>query len=80
MRRYRTEVVIPADREIVLQLPQDLPEGRAILVIQVEEAPSSLDPSVQGDDELGELLSRDRHDIEWWDEFDDEPVLGTSLS
>lgn len=59
-RRYRTEIVIPADRFVSLQLPDDLPEGRAIVTVWVEdpEAPGDPDP--------------DRQDIEWWDEFDDE--------
>ena len=37
MRRYRTEIVIPPDRYLGLQLPSNLPLGRAIVSITVEE-------------------------------------------
>ena len=61
MRRYRTEILIPPDRTIILHLPAHLPEGRAMVIVQVEgddrDAPHEADP--------------DRQDIEWWDEFDD---------
>lgn len=61
MQRYRTEILIPPDRTLVLQLPDSLPEGRAtLLIVQADEAPNAdhhePDP--------------DRQDIEWWDEFD----------
>jgi hypothetical protein len=68
-------VVIPADRAIVLHLPPDLPEGRATIVVQVEDD-SDTDPLGHGDDELGEVLGLNRHDIEWWEEFEDEPAWG----
>jgi hypothetical protein len=76
VRRYRTEVVIPADRSIVLHLPQDLPEGRATIVVQVEDDSDGTDSLGLGEDELGDVLGLNRHDIEWWEEFEDEPAWG----
>ncbi len=68
MRRYQTEVVIPPDRYVALQLPPHMPEGRAIVVVQVEE-PEPVETSSWPDGDL------DRQDIEWWDEFEDpEPA------
>ena len=63
MRRYRTEVQVPADGTLWLQLPAYLPPGRAIVTVEVletdhDDAPGDADP--------------DRQDIEWWEEFDDE--------
>ena len=64
MRRYRTEIHIPPDRTIVLHLPPDLPEGRAIITVQVEEPEAA--------DALGAESDPDRQDIEWWEEFEDD--------
>ncbi len=63
VRRYRTEIVIPADRTVVLQLPAQLPEGLATVIIQVEsdEPVDSILP-----DDATDL---DHEDIEWWEEF-----------
>ena len=63
MQRYQTEVLIPADRFVGLQLPMHLPEGRAIVTISVVEADPPL--RAEPDDDP------DRLDIEWWDEFGD---------
>lgn len=63
MRRYRTEIFIPTDRTIVLHLPPELPEGRAILTVQMEE----LEASEAG----GAEADPDRQDIEWWEEFEE---------
>jgi len=63
VRRYQTEVLIPADRYVGLQLPSHLPEGRAIVTILIEE------PSAHEEGALETDLDRD--DIEWWDEFGD---------
>ena len=64
MRRYRTQILIPPDRTVVMQLPAHIPEGWAIVTIQLPEAEASdhadSDP--------------DRQDIEWWDEFDEVPT------
>lgn len=62
MRRYRTQILIPSDRMVVLQLPQAVPEGWATITVQVQES------------EPGEHHESDpdHTDIEWWDEFDDE--------
>jgi hypothetical protein len=63
--RYRTEIVIPSDRYVCVQLPAYLPEGRAIVTIVSDE--SELDePQSPADHEL------DRVDIEWWDEPEEE--------
>lgn len=61
---YRTEVVIPPDRYVCLQLPPLIPEGRAIVTVLVQAPESGDDPDP--DPEL------DRQDIEWWDEFEDD--------
>jgi hypothetical protein len=77
VRRYRTEVVIPPDRALVLHLPEDLPEGRAIVMIQVEEE-VDLDTDLDGDGhDLEDVLDVHAHDMEWWEEFEDEPVRGS---
>jgi hypothetical protein len=65
VRRYRTEIVIPPDRYIGLQLPAHLPEGRAILTVVVQE-PEPGDAAAPEADVEGQ-------DIEWWEEFDEEP-------
>ncbi|HEV3121165.1 MAG TPA: hypothetical protein VGY53_04655 [Isosphaeraceae bacterium] len=71
MRRYRTEIVVPPDRYIGLQLPPSLPEGRAIVTVTIEEErPLDLP-------DLPELDAEDE-DIEWWDEFAD-PALDESV-
>lgn len=63
---YRTEIVIPRDRYVCLQLPDHLPEGRAR--VTVEFVPST--PAPRDDDEGPADLELDRQDIEWWEEFD----------
>lgn len=60
MRRYRTEIVIPADRVVGLHLPSHLPTGRAIVTVLIVEPESGDFPSA---------LDHDRQDIEWWEEF-----------
>lgn len=73
MRRYRTEIVIPEDRLLTLHLPEDLPQGRAIVTIELSQVEDPDDPSsLDGFDP--------RHDIEWWEEFgdDDEAELEES--
>lgn len=69
MLRYRTEIVIPADRYVCLRLPDHLPEGRAFVTVDFAdlEAPTTA--------VLGETQpfheDADREDIEWWEEFDE---------
>ena len=64
MRRYQTEVIVPPDRYVAIQLPPHLPEGRAIVIVQLEEPdPAGMGPGAEGD--------LDRQDIEWWEEFED---------
>jgi len=63
--RYRTEIHVPPDRYVCVQLPSYLPEGRAVLTVIIHETgPESHGPSGESDP--------DRQDIEWWDEFDGE--------
>jgi hypothetical protein len=64
--RYRTQVEIPADRSLCLILPEDFPEGPAIVTVYVLNKRDS-----EGFDEPA--LDPDREDIEWWEEFEDEP-------
>jgi hypothetical protein len=61
--RYRTEILIPPDRYVCVQLPSYLPEGRAVITVTVNDReteerglPNESDP--------------DRQDIEWWNEFE----------
>jgi hypothetical protein len=64
--RYRTEIVVPSDRYVCLQLPDHLPEGRAVVTVHfLEPGPTSGDEPYEGHD--------DRLDIEWWEEFDVTP-------
>jgi hypothetical protein len=62
---YRTEILIPPDRYVCVQLPPYLPEGRAVVTITVHE------PEVEDGSPAAET-DPDRQDIEWWNEFDEE--------
>jgi hypothetical protein len=62
VRRYRTQILIPPDRTVVLHLPPAVPEGWAIVTVQVQEA----DPKDHQE------VDPDHQDIEWWDEFEDD--------
>lgn len=68
MRRYRTEILIPADRHIHIQLPDQWPEGLARLIIEVVD-PEPAQSTQSADREFNSL---DSHDMEWWEEFDEE--------
>ena len=61
MRRYRTEIVIPASRLVTLLLPEGLPTGRATVLVVLEE---SADDEVEPEHDF-------RDDYEWWEEFGD---------
>ncbi len=65
MRRYRTEITVPADRCVILHLPMDVPVGRASLTIEVAAA----EPRTS-DQDWPRL--EDHSDMEWWDEFSDD--------
>ncbi|SIO67331.1 hypothetical protein SAMN05444166_8337 [Singulisphaera sp. GP187] len=65
MAQYRTEVFIADDRYVCLQLPANLPTGRALVTVVVV----SSDPS---DPEPAPDVEPDHQDIEWWDEFDED--------
>lgn len=65
MRRYQTEVFIPADRALALQLPANVPPGRAVVTILVVEPEAAEAAGHEGD--------LDRQDIEWWEEFEGHP-------
>jgi hypothetical protein len=60
--RYRTEIVILSDRYVCVQLPDYMPEGRAFVTIEAEDA-GVVDSQGAGESDA------DRLDIEWWDEF-----------
>lgn len=64
MQRYRTEIHIPNDRYVCLQLPDRLPEGKAIVTVVFDQHPPNSDPESEASDP-------DQDDIEWWDEFDE---------
>jgi hypothetical protein len=64
MRRYRTEIHIPADHAILLHLPAHLPEGPATVTVVVADAEQDAAPAAEDDLE--------GQDIEWWEEFDGE--------
>ncbi len=67
MPRYHTEIVIPPDRYVCLQMPAGFPEGTATVTVLVDEPDGSRAvPPREADP--------DRQDIEWWDEFQDEAV------
>jgi hypothetical protein len=65
VRRYRTQIVVPPDRTVVLHLPEHFAEGPARLVIEIAEPDDEADPG------LDERL--DQEDIEWWEEFEGDP-------
>lgn len=66
LTRYKTEIVIPDDRFIAIQLPDALPRGRAVVIVECED-PLLLSAS----DENGDESDLDGNDIEWWDDFDE---------
>lgn len=63
MKKYRTQIVIPPDRVVVLHLPSQLREGHATITVQIDEPDSHHEHE----------HDPDHQDIEWWEEFDDEP-------
>ncbi len=64
--RYQTEVIVPPDRYLYLQLPPHLPEGRATVIVEIED-PEPAEVGAHLDPDL------DQQDIEWWEEFEDVP-------
>lgn len=64
MIRYQTEVVVPADRYLCVQLPATIQEGRATVIVLVEE-PEPAEVLANIDPDL------DQQDIEWWEEFEE---------
>jgi hypothetical protein len=69
--RYRTEIVVPADRFLSLQLPPGFPEGPAAVTVHVHLEPA--DPEAGRPDDAAPDDDPDHEDIEWWDEFEDDP-------
>ena len=67
MLPYRTEIVIPADRFVCLQLPPDLPEGRAVVTVDFVESVAEPASTIADVTEI----DPDHEDIEWWEEFDE---------
>jgi hypothetical protein len=68
LHRYRTEIVVPADRYVCLQLPEGLPDGPATVTVDFH----GHDPAAPGDPMRDDVDDPDREDIEWWEEFEDE--------
>jgi hypothetical protein len=68
MRRYRTEIHIPADHAILLHLPAHLPEGRATVTVVVADE----DEGAAGADAFAAEVDIEGQDIEWWEEFEGE--------
>jgi hypothetical protein len=66
---YRTEIVVPPDRYVCLQLPANLPPGRATVTVLLIDVPASEGESGTA---AGSDLELDRQDIEWWDEFEED--------
>jgi hypothetical protein len=66
VRRYQTEIAVPPDRYVCLQLPSDFPEGLATVTVHFHESPY---PTAREPSDEGEF---DREDIEWWEEFESE--------
>ena len=64
MLSYRTEIAIPTDRYVCLQLPAHLPEGRALITVEVPGP----DEAKAGPDAIE--TEPDHQDIEWWEEFE----------
>lgn len=80
MRRYRTEIVIPASRLVTLQLPEGLPPGRARVTVALAAEPAVAAPEMNGAAEVDvevevepalDHLAAPRDDYEWWEEFGD---------
>jgi hypothetical protein len=72
---YRTEFIVPPDRYVCLQLPLDLPEGRATITITVHpdesRSPTAVERPVSfSESEYVPEGDLDQQDIEWWEEFD----------
>jgi len=65
--RYRTEILIPPDGYVCLQLPPYIHGGRAVVTVYVA------DGTDEDSNPAGLESETDRDDIEWWDEFDDGP-------
>lgn len=67
--QYRTEIYVATDRYVCLQLPDYVPQGRAVVTVSFDDdARDEPGSHVDADD--------DRQDIEWWDDLDDEVVWG----
>jgi hypothetical protein len=63
--QYRTEVEIPPDRYVCLQLPSHFPSGRATVTVLLH-APEATDETPPAE------TDPDHQDIEWWDEFEED--------
>lgn len=65
MAQYRTEVLIPPDRYVCLQLPTHLPPGPAMVTVLIHAA-EGLEAATAAEPDP------DHQDIEWWDEFEED--------
>ncbi len=66
--RYLTEIVVPVDRYVFLQLPDSFPVGRARVTVSFLESETQW-PA----DDVAPVESPDREvdDVEWWEEFEE---------
>jgi hypothetical protein len=64
--RYRTQFDIPPDRYVRLLLPRTFPEGRAMVTVVALELDKADEPKEHAPE-------AEDADVEWWEEFDDEP-------
>lgn len=71
MTPYKTEVIVPPDGCIFLQLPKGWPEGLATIAIRVGGADERVTFAEDGD--------IDTEDIEWWDEFEEDSQTNYEL-
>lgn len=66
-RHYRTEILIPADRVVVLHLPDDIPPGPAVVRVEAGPPAAEADPEDVPFEGHARVHEDDRQDIEWWD-------------
>jgi len=64
--QYRTEVDIAADRYVCLQLPANLPTGRARVTVVILASDEDVNAESTPDPET------DHQHIEWWEEFEED--------
>lgn len=69
MHAHRLRVVIPEDRRVVVQVPEDVPEGPAEILVLVEEAPLNQRTAVTGARRIETLAAELARDPRSWKEL-----------